>query len=365
MYPPPTGPELDANERKRLDTDFYTSDPTAFFWARIDAILEAESPAVASARPSTASRVRFEEIVGESAEAKASMSAVDRQRQAAIDAVAIRHQAAEALLRLLLARLLCRASTTPKSLWLELVRTPTNVKEVLKAVSEYVNADGFGNVLAGLILPVPDGTALDEQAIRAVQNTFDWIARAEALVSTGEIDLSAAANKIKHGVAARPNDRLRAVLTLQPPNDDGTISLSAVTGDSAIDIVNGVVLEYVSRPPKSGGVYAGYERTLLRTDIPSVLAETWMLALIHGAILYTSAYRDNGDQAVDAIPAHPGVALGPTPEQVLGQAIVGLRFPVTTSPDGSVQRTAGMQLTDGTFVPMQFGATQSGVIVEG
>lgn len=115
-----------------------------------------------------------------------------------------------------------------------------------------------------------------------------------------------------------------------------------MTGDSAFDVFDTIVLEYISKPPKPhGSEPLGFERTLLRVDAPAVLAEAWMLALLHGAIFHTCAYRHNGDKPLPTVAEHPGLALGPQPQRILGRYVVGLRFPVTTSASGRVHRSPG------------------------
>ncbi len=210
--------------------------------------------------------------------------------------------------------------------------------------------------MAGLMISLPNGSRLDHDALQAVQNALHWVVRAAELVSSGQIDLNAANNKIKHGITARPEDRLRLTLTTHAPDEHGNVPLSALTGASAFDVINTIVLEYIPQPPKTPGKpRPGFERTLLPVDTASILAEAWMLALVHGAIFYTCAYRHNGEEPLPGVPEHPGLALGPPPEHVLGKPVVGLRFPLTTSADGQILRPAGLLLRDGSFVPMKFG----------
>jgi len=367
VYSAPTGPELDAEGGRSLDDHFLTSDPTGYFRSKIDSLLDWSEPS----RPddqggSGAGRRRFEEALGLASSSRYPTDLEQRRLQVAVDAIQLRHQAAEALLRLIHARLTCRASTQPCSLWITLVRTPPQLHTLVKELHHRADSEDFASIMAGLIIPAPNGTKLDQDLLAAVQNAFLWVARAAEIVSTGHIDLNAANNKIKHGVTARPEDRLRVTLTTEGPDEDGNVPLSALTGGSAVDIFNTIVLEYISRPPKqSGQEQHGFERTLLRTDAPIVLAEAWMLALLHGAVFHTCAYRHHGERVVPEMADHPGLAIGPTPQQLLGQHAVGMRFPVTTSPSGQVPRPTGVLLGDGTFLTLSIGAGRQSLVVDG
>ena len=247
-----------------------------------------------------------------------------------------------------------------------LIRTPTTLHTLVEDLMVSFKEPDFFPVLAGLMIPLPHGSKLDRDSIEAVLNARRWIARAIHLVSSGQLDLNAANNKIKHGITARPEDKMRVTLMTQPPNDDGSVRLSALTGDTSFELIDTIALEYISRPPKAPGSEPfGYERTLLRADAPAVLAEAWILALIHGAIFHTAAYRHHGDETPPHVAQHPGLPLAPRPEQVRGHHVVGLRFPVTTSASGQVHRPAGMLLTDGTFQSLAMGPRTRAVIVEG
>jgi len=366
MYPPPSGPELTADECRALDDDYFSSDPFSYFRSKIDALLDWSDDVIEAPPELSENRRRFCELVGSAAEACYPTTQEARRTQVALDAIQLRHQTAEALLRLIHARLTCRSSADSRSLWMELTRTPSQLRALVEELRPEVESPGFFAVMAGLMIPLPNGTKLDKQAIAAVSNALLWVIRAAELVSSGPIDLNAANNKIKHGVSARPEAKLRITFTTQPPDEDGNVPIGALSGDSAFDVVDSIVLEYLSRPPKPhGSEPLGFERTLLRADASALLAEAWMLAILHGAIFNTSAYRHNGDSPHPHTPPHPGLALGPVPERVLGQHVVGLRFPVTTSMSGRVHRSPGMLYTDGSFQTLELGAPTRGTVVEG
>lgn len=364
MYPPPSGPDLTVDECRNLDDAFFASDPTAFFRSRIDSLLDwADRVPTGSGDPVRA-RAKFQELIGSAASARYPTTPDQQKLQVAADAVQVRHHVAEALLRLMQARLKCRASEAPCSLWAALTEGPIQLQRLLEDLGAVAAREDYGSVLAGLILPIPNGTVLNRPMMEAVHNASLWLARAVEIVSAGEINIGAASNKLKHGVAVRPEDRLRLTLTTEPPDENGDAPLPSLTGGSAFDIFDTIVLEYLVRPPKERGHEAnGLERTLLRVDPPVVLAEAWMLAILHGAMFDTAAYRHHGDQTAADVADHPGLALHLTPQGLLGTHVVGMRFPVTTSPSGRTLRPAGMQMTDGTFLTLTFGKGQRGVVV--
>lgn len=355
MYPPPRGAELSQAECRALDEEYFSSDPTGYFRSRIDDLLDSELAASPAGARRTQLRQEFEDLAGPAGLARHPTSDDVRQKRVATDAIQLRHQAAEALLRLLHARLSCRSRQEATSLWLTLVRTPTRLHQLVEDLRPQVEAEEFLSVMAGLMIPLPNGSPLDHDALQAVRNSLHWVERAAELVSSGHIDLNAANNKIKHGITARLEDKLRLTLTTHAPDEHGNVPLSALTGASAFDVINTIALEYISQPPKTPGKpRPGFERTLLPVDTASVLAEAWMLALVHGAIFYTCGYRHNGEKPLPGVPEHPGLALGPPPDRVLGK-FVGLRFPLMTSADGQIHRPAGLLLSDGSFLPRKFG----------
>lgn len=369
MYPPPTGPELSADECRSLDDSFFASDPTGYFRSRLDSLLD-WCDATPETPPGQAdTRRRFNDLIGAAAQARHPTTPEQRRRQAAVDAVQLRHAVAEALLRLILARLTCRASDTPKSLWLELTRTPTTLRDVVKQLNMHLEATDAVPLMAGLMVPAPGGTTLSEDYTTAVANALRWLQRASDIVSSGPIDLNAANNKIKHGITARAEDQLRATFMTAELDADGNVPLSALSGPGAVPLIDTIALDYISQPPKTPGAERpGHERTWLRADTPAVLAEAWMLALIHGAVVHTCAYRHNREQTpADAAP-HPGLALGPSPDTILRGHVVGLRFPITTSASGQVHRPAGFLIArgaDASFVALDhIGPRSTAVVVD-
>jgi hypothetical protein len=107
-----------------------------------------------------------------------------------------------------------------------------------------------------------------------------------------------------------------------------------VTGPSAVDIFAGPTLDYLSRPYKIKGRKQGLEITTLNLKPATLLAEAWMMATTYGAMFHLAAARHFSGRNVE-IAAYPPLPLGPTPLELLPDAVVvGLRQPLTTPPHG-------------------------------
>jgi ABC-type transporter Mla subunit MlaD len=207
MYPQPAGAEPSAEQIRDLDDTYLSSDPTGYFRARIDALL---SWAAAPLAPATSELAQdFETILGAVASARRPLTEMDRRLQVAVDALQVRHQAAEALLRLLHARIGHREKPELRSLWLTVIETPTRTEDLVEELRPSVESANFLSVAAGLLLPVPAGTRIDGAHLAGVTNAVHWVCRAAEVLSSGHIDVNAANNKIKHGVTARAEGNLR------------------------------------------------------------------------------------------------------------------------------------------------------------
>jgi hypothetical protein len=166
-----------------------------------------------------------------------------------------------------------------------------------------------------------------------VQLMADWLGHALRLLARDDIDVNAAHNKLKHGLAVRSRDDLRVAFIRQAP-EDGTVPLSAFTSPDAVDLIDSGSLDYLSRPRARNGRKQGMEVTTLRLSPATLLAETWMMALTYGAMFHVAAARHFGARAEVQFPGYPDVPLGPTPDQLLRDSVIGIRHPVTTPPMG-------------------------------
>jgi hypothetical protein len=156
-----------------------------------------------------------------------------------------------------------------------------------------------------------------------------------------DIDINAAHNKVKNGLAVRSRDDNLLTFTTNPPNPDGNFSPSALTGENAVDIFNSPTLDYLARP-KSTGRKQGLEVTSLALTPSILLAESWMMSVTYGAMFQVAASRHFQGRDVSFM-TYPALPLAPTPEQLLGESVVGMRRPVTYPPDGGeLDRKAGI-----------------------
>jgi len=200
---------------------------------------------------------------------------------------------------------------------------------------------------------------------------LSWLEYAISLLTPGDIDLQAAHNKVKHGLAVRARADMRVTFTKQGPNDAGEVPLSALTGEGAADVFDQPVLELLARAPKVERRQGGLEVTQVRIKPSAVLAETFMMAMAHGALFHVAAFEhftDHEDpREHHRVPAHPGWPVGgPRPEHIDLHAPVGMRHPLTESACGPPARPMGIGFRD-SFVPLEvnYRERQRGRVVDG
>lgn len=222
---------------------------------------------------------------------------------------------------------------------------------------------------ASLVLRGEDLAHGISEDLASPSNVFaSWLKYATDLLVGRQSYLNAAHNKVKHGLAARSRNDLRITFTTTPPNADGTLPLSAVTGPDSYDLFDRPVLEVLVRPPKRNKQTQGLELTQIRIDVPEVLVEAHMIAWTHGAMFNVAATRHftGREHLPDHLkpPAHPGYPLGgPLPEHIHSQAPRGLRFPLTTPPGGGPPPPAAVVFRD-SYTPIHFtGTTWTGRVV--
>lgn len=352
IFPEPTGVQVDPLHIPELDDALFSSDPFAYFCSRIQA-LTAEPSAEPFDTDDGRAFLRLLQIPAESARVEGT-SAVQLQRS--VDAIGLRQHVAETVVRAWLAALETRTSGRTVSVWASLNDQPTQILQVLERIGGHPdNSDP--QVVLDLLYPphlharVVPGSDLDE----AANLLLSWLAHAEALLTRRDIQLAAAHNKVKHGLAVRPRNDLRIDVFQSDPASGGPAApVSAMRG--SIPLIDRPSVLFLSRPPKTGdSPRECLELTCLRVDLPSVIAETYMLATVHAAVFHTAArrYESQGTNTI-GIPPFPTLPLGPTPEQLLGKAVTGLRSPVTFRPDGSrSERRPGVAFNNFVFVPME------------
>lgn len=344
MFERPTSPELSAEQRRELDDTFLSSDPFSYFRARIEMTLQwAEwdgAPSVATASQDRDPgrddiRPRLHALLGGSAQGRPAVSSRTIATQVATDAYALRHHAAESLVRL--AAVVAQNLDNPDvCVWEQLSASPTRIQQVLEQLENALSSDGAPRRFASMVLR--DAALRDgfPDPLGIATNVFaDWLQFSSDLLTGTELDLNAVNNKVKHGLAARARDDLKMVLTSVPPNSDGTITLSSLTGPNAFDIFDRPVIEALSRAPKVDGHRQGLEVSRIRVDAAQVLAQAHMIAWTHGAMFHVAASKHfegrRGLPEYLRAPEHPGYPMGgPRPSHVTNNRPVGIRAPLTT-----------------------------------
>lgn len=363
MYPPPTGTRLSAEQRRSLDDTFLSSDPFGYFSARIHMLLEwadasntheDEAPTTSGDRaaPTGAVLTRFSSLLGAPEGVTPRTSPRSVTTQVATDAYAVRHHAAESLVRLT-AVLLARDESTESSVWEDLTKSPNRIADVIDQIRTHLDTDD-PKTFARLVLCAEDIVNGRGDILELVNDVFaDWLQFAIDLLTAHELRLDAAHNKIKHGLAVRARDDLALWVTTTPPNTDGTYPVAALSGPEAVTIFDCPVLDVLAEAPKVDGRKQGLEVTQLRVDVPVVLAEAYMIAWTHGAMFHVAASthfrgREHLPTEVHA-PAHPSYyVFYKYPDDIAADAPVGMRFPLTTPPDGGpLKRPMGIGFKEG------------------
>lgn len=336
MYPPPTGHALSQQRARDLDDAYLTADPHAYFRARISGLLLNFEEADGSPGDSASSRLR--PLLGELARTVDDVPDRARELQVAIDAFALRHHAAEALLRLTYA-LVLPVEESSGSLWVDLSLSPTRTRDVIASIKHGLERNkNVGAAFRRLVLR--DDLVGEPAHLASAASTYaEWFDFALDLVQTKRPDLSAAHNKFKHGLGARPIDDVLATFSTVGPGPEGNIPLHAVTGDSATPLFSGLTLEYLTRGPRKGGITPAFESTQINLDSPRLLAEAAMIAHTHGAMFHVAAYRHFRQSTPGegrSLPPYPPLPVGgPLPRHTAAQGLLGVRMPLSTASDGT------------------------------
>lgn len=335
----PQGLSLTEDQASRLDAEFFRSSPLEYFVPRIEQLLLAgtrdqDDGAVQSFRR------RLGLPPGEVDPLETTDSA--RARQRAVDAVSVRHHAAETLLRLLYALSVgVPREGDATSVWVAIADSPISMKDVAEAVAERLNADEPPS-FPELFLPI--GVQVSENLQRALDVAVEWTNHAIGLLTRDELAVNTGFNKVKHGLSVSTRDDVRVEFMRAPVVAvDGSIPLSAF--ESSVPLFDRPLLTFVYRP----GRRAHLETASLRVDVEATLAEAWMISVVAGAV-FAVAGRRRFPQS-DDVAAFPMLPIGPTPDQLLGRSVLGIRAPITESTISG--RPPGV-FFHGSFQPVQF-----------
>lgn len=386
MYPPPAAELADATVTE-LDDQFFTSDPFAYIRARIVTLLSDEPPAL---RGPTADA--FGRLLGPSTAVH--YPRVDdrvRRLQVAVDAFALRHQVAETLVRFLHVVL---HHTEGASRWVALIDTPTRTIDVIKRNYETLaSAADVDGLLRAVLLPaeftvttepgrdagvadLPESGSDDSEphdtagengdglVVRALAVHVAWINYAIALLTQESPDLNAAHNKFKHGMGLRPQDDVLSTFTATPPSQDGSVPLSALTGDNAFNLFKGITTEFLARRDKNHGLEATQIAMMPAPTLVEAAAMGHTLALL----FHTAAGKHFADHAPiegRKAPDHPGLLVdGPLPGALRPVRPFAVRFPLTMPLRNPDLPDALLFWTNGDINTMKFGERMTGVVVD-
>ncbi|MGJ8720595.1 MAG: hypothetical protein ACSHW9_02005 [Salinibacterium amurskyense] len=344
MFIKPEGAQLSEAQARELDDEYLAARPLGYFNARLAQLV---AGAHQESALSDVNRTKFREKLGLSfAPSFLEVEDSDRTLQLAVDAFALRHHAAEALVRLYHAVSVAKPREgAAECLWLAVCDSPRSDTELTKSVRKAISVDSASGRFYELLIPRtlrPQGAATENLGI-AVQNSGEWLERAIELLEPGELNVNVAHNKVKHGLAFRARDDIRSsIVALQPGDghsiieaDSGgqpTVRLSVLTGEGSAEVFTNPLVSFLSRPPKLNKLEQPLELTSLDLDTEALLAEAFFIATIYGAIFHTAAVEHFGGREVE-IAKFPTLPVGPSPKQLLNERPVGLREPLTSPVD--------------------------------
>lgn len=350
----PQGESLTDDQAYQLDAEFFRSSPLEYFVPRIEQLLTTSDRApVHDTEAAKSFRRKLGLPLGERDPLETTESA--RQRQRAVDAVSVRHHAAETLLRLLYAlSVAAPREGDARSVWVAIADSPVSLKEVAEAVAERLNSHAAPSFPE---LFLPSGIEVKEDLQRALDVAIEWTNHAIGLLTRDELAVNAGFNKVKHGLSVSTRDDVRVeILTTPVMAEDGTIPLSAF--DSSTPVFDRPLVTFIYRPSRR----AHLETASLRVEVETTLAEAWMISVVAGAV-FAIAGRQRFPES-DAVPEYPTLPIGPTPDQLLGGSVLGSRAAITepTAPG----RESGI-FFHGSFQPIQFDFSNptSATIAEG
>ncbi|RZT64380.1 hypothetical protein EV140_0629 [Microcella alkaliphila] len=345
---------------KALDDEFFLSHPAAQFASRISSLLAANRTAD-SATPDTEPEF-FKTLGLTKTDGLLAFEEQDRRLQVAVEALSLRHQAAEARLRFMYAVTAAKPkSVDAPSTWLAIADSPNALIDVVQKTVAALEADEE-LILRCLFVP---GTRFDENVAAAAETAIAWVNHASSLLTGDELSVNAAHNKVKHGLAVSARGDVRIELITTPPDDLGQIPVSAFGEGKSVPIFDRPMLTYFSRPHVKPG--QGLEAISLRVDVPVVLAEAWMIANVYAAMFHAQAKRHFGEEMPEGVAPNPTLVIGRLPEHVISNRPLGYRAAVRLPPDGTTPPRKPGLFFHGSFMPMDvdYENKVSGVVVDG
>jgi len=358
MYPVSESTELTPEQCRQLDDSLLESNTTAYWRARIDALLQEPTPVDYGSGLAS-------EIAGLGLDPRmltmTEPTQAERETQRALDAFALRHHIAESLVRLVHA-VITAGSNHDVSIWALVADNRDSGAELVKALRK-VEEEGVPGL--DLFLPVDEARrvqqAPSEEVDDALRMHWQWVDRAMRLLVSDGLDHNAGNNKLKHGFAVRARDNLRIEFTTTPPNPDGTMPLSAF--DNSFPLIDAHAIEFLERLPGWHSHAGSWEVSVMNLRPKELLAEALMFTVVWSSVVASAASRRLVGRDKTA-PAHVGLALGPAPSQVVRKA-VGLRQGLTATKGGAPARPFTVDTGSSTVTLRPQGPGTHGRLVDG
>jgi hypothetical protein len=140
--------------------------------------------------------------------------------------------------------------------------------------------------------------------------------------------------------------------------------LSALTGDNAVGLFDGITTEFLARPDRKGGL----EATQIAMMPAPTLVEAAAMAHTLALLFHTAAakhFHDHEPHEGRTIPAHPGLLIdGPRPGTLRPLRPFALRFPLTTPLRNPNSPEALLFWTNGHVNTLIFGERMHGRVVD-
>jgi len=180
------------------------------------------------------------------------------------------------------------------------------------------------------------------------------------LLVSEALDANVGNNKLKHGLAVRPHHKLRVSFMAGSPPADGNVRLSALK--SGFSIIDATAIEFLERLPPRHDHAGAWEVTVLNLRAAPLIAEALMLSAVWASV-FASAAADRFVGPKETMPRHPGLVLGPSPDEIV-RDVVGYRQALTASAKSGTSRGLAVETPQGIIGLTQTGPGNNGIIVE-
>lgn len=365
MLDTPTSDTLTPEMARELNDRFFSSDPLAYFHSRIDSLVSwASSPAVDY---TTGLGADLLQRLGQPAQHTSQTDEGSRELQVASDAFSLRQHVAESVIRLFVALLnIPKEPTDTTCLWVEVAGDRSDGAALVAQVQEFFESGQAATDFQPMVIPPAVVAGLNENDVG--QQVLDvlsaWLAHAAYLLTQRQLDVNAAANKAKHGHAIRPRNNERWALSTTPPDENGDVPLSALTGESSIQLIDTPVIESLTVPRPNKQKHEGIELSWVKLDTATLLAEAKLMSTVHGALFHVAASKHFAGRTDAQAPPYPTLHTGPTPDDLLTGTLTGIRWPVTMPSDPAhAARQSALVWREGT-TPFRTGDPITGRVVE-